>query len=156
MIAPWKENYNKPQIRSDQSLSSVRLFATRWIPARQVSLSITNSQSSLRLMSVESVMPSSHLILCCPLLLLPPIPPSIVSESFPMSQLFAWGGQNTGVSALAPFLPKKSQGWQHIKKQRHHFADNGLYSQSCGFAISHVWMWELDHKEDWVLKNWWF
>ena len=51
--------------------------ATPWITARQASLSITNSQSSLKLMSIESVMPSSHLILCRPLLLLPPIPPSI-------------------------------------------------------------------------------
>ena len=65
------------QIRSDQSLSRVRLFATPWIAARQASLSITNSRSSLRLTSIESVMPSSHLILCRPLLLLPPIPPSI-------------------------------------------------------------------------------
>ena len=63
------------QIRSDQLLSRVRLFATPWIAARQASLSITNSQSSLT--SIESVMPPSHLILCCPLLLLPPIPPSI-------------------------------------------------------------------------------
>jgi len=55
------------QIRSDQSLSHVWLFATPWIAARQASLSITNSQSSLRLMSIESVMPSSHLILCRPL-----------------------------------------------------------------------------------------
>jgi len=62
---------------SVQSLSRVRLFATPWITARQASLSITNSQSSLRLMSIESVMPSSHLILCRPLLLQPPIPPSI-------------------------------------------------------------------------------
>ena len=59
------------------SLSRVRLFATPWIAARQDSLSITNSRSSLRLTSLESVMPSSHLILCRPLLLLPPIPPSI-------------------------------------------------------------------------------
>ena len=59
-------------IRSDQSLSRVRLFATPWIAARQASLSITNSQSSLRLMPIDSVMPSSHLILCHP-----PIPPSI-------------------------------------------------------------------------------
>ena len=62
---------------SIQSLSRVQLFVTPWIAARQASLSITNSQSSLRLMSIESVMPSSHLILCQPLLLLPPIPPSI-------------------------------------------------------------------------------
>ena len=65
------------QFSSVQSLSRVRLFATPWITARQASLCITNSQSSLRLMSIESVMPSSHLILCRPLLLLPLIPPSI-------------------------------------------------------------------------------
>ena len=65
------------QIRSEQSLSHVRLFATPWIAARQASLSITNSRSSLRLTSIESVMPSSHLILCCPLLLLLSIFPSI-------------------------------------------------------------------------------
>ena len=62
---------------SVQSLSRVRLFATTRIAARQASLSITNSWSSLKLMSIESVMPSSHLILCRPLFLLPPIPPSI-------------------------------------------------------------------------------
>ena len=65
------------QIRSDQSLSHVWLFATPWVAAHQASLSITNSRSSLRLTSIESVMPSSHLILCRPLLLLPPIPPSL-------------------------------------------------------------------------------
>ena len=65
------------QFSSAQSLSHVGLFATPWITARQASLSITNSQSSLRFTSIESVMPSSHLILCRPLLLLPPIPPSI-------------------------------------------------------------------------------
>ena len=62
---------------SVQSLSRVRLFATPGIAACQASLSITNSRSSPKLMSIESMMPSSHLILCCPLLLLPPIPPSI-------------------------------------------------------------------------------
>ena len=64
-------------ISSGQSLSRVRLFATPWITAHQASLSITNSQSSRRLTSIKSVMPSSHLILCRPLLLLPPNPPSI-------------------------------------------------------------------------------
>ena len=63
--------------QSVQWLSRVRLFATPWIAARQASLSITNSRSLLKLMSIESVMPCSHLILCHPLLLLPPIPPSI-------------------------------------------------------------------------------
>ena len=62
---------------SVQSLSRVRLFATPWIAAHQASLSTTNSRSSLKLTSIESVMPPSHLILCCPLLLLSPIPPSI-------------------------------------------------------------------------------
>ena len=65
------------QFSSVQSLSRVWLFATAWIAARQASLSITNSRSSHRLTSIKSVMPSSHLILCRPLLLLPPIPPSI-------------------------------------------------------------------------------
>ena len=64
-------------LSSVQSLSHVWLFVTPWIAARQASLSITNSQSSLKLLSIESVMPSSHLILCHPLLLLSPIPPSI-------------------------------------------------------------------------------
>ena len=70
------------QFSSVQSLSRVQLSVTPWIAARQASMSSTNSQSSLRLTSIESVMPSSHLILCCPLLLLPPIPPRI--------SLFQW------------------------------------------------------------------
>ena len=65
------------QFSSVQSLSRVRLFATPWIAARQASLSITNSRRSLRLTSIKSVISSSHLILARPLLLLPPIPPSI-------------------------------------------------------------------------------
>ena len=77
--------YKEPKIinipmcvdQSVQSLSHVRLFGTPWIAARQAFLSITNSRSSPKLMSIESVIPSSHLILCRPLLLLPSIPPSI-------------------------------------------------------------------------------
>ena len=65
------------QFSSVQSLSCVRLFVTPWTAARQASLSITNSQSLLKLMSIKSVMPSNHLILCCPFLLLPSILPSI-------------------------------------------------------------------------------
>ena len=68
---------SRGQFSSVQSLSHVLLFATPWIAASQASLSITNSQSSLRLTSTESVMPSSHLILYRPLLLLSPIPPSV-------------------------------------------------------------------------------
>ena len=65
------------QFSSVQSLGRVWLFVTPWIAARQASLSITNSRSLLRLTSIESVMPSSHLMLCRPLFLLPPIPPNI-------------------------------------------------------------------------------
>ena len=65
------------QFNSVQSLSRVRLFATPGTAARQASLSITNSESLLKLLSIESVMPSDHLILCCPLLFPPSIPPSI-------------------------------------------------------------------------------
>ena len=83
LISSWVF-FNKwvVQLSSNQLLSRVRLSATPWIASHQASLSITNSQSSLRLTSIESVMPSSHLILCHPLLLLPPIPPSI--------SLFQW------------------------------------------------------------------
>ena len=82
-LPPWRwcillMNQNEAGLFSSvQSLSHVRLFATPWTTARHASLSITNSQSSLRLMSIRSVMPSSHLILCHNLLLLPPILPSI-------------------------------------------------------------------------------
>ena len=70
-------SYWRIKFSSVQLLSHVRLFATSWIAARQASLSITSSRSSLRLTSIESVLPSSHLILCSLLFLLPPIPPSI-------------------------------------------------------------------------------
>ena len=76
-ISTGPRAHNFLQFISVQSLSHVRLFATPWIAARQASLSITNSRSSLKLTSIESVMPSSHLILCRSLLLLPPIPPRI-------------------------------------------------------------------------------
>jgi len=104
----WKFQVNSVGIQpfsSVQSLSRVWLFATPWIPAHQASLSITNSQSSLRLMSIESVMPSTISSSVVPF---SSCPQSLqASESFPMSQLFAWGGQSTGVSALASFPPKK-------------------------------------------------
>ena len=78
-------NLQSVQFSSFQSLSHVQLFATPWIAAWQVSLSITNSSSSPKATSIELVMPSSRLILCRPFLLLPPIPSSI--KSFPMNQL---------------------------------------------------------------------
>ena len=74
-VSTLKEDFQR--FSSVQSLSRVRLFVTPWIAAHQASLSITNSWSLPKLMSIKSVMPSSHPILCCPLLLLPPIPPSI-------------------------------------------------------------------------------
>ena len=93
----------KNMISSLQSLSCVRLSATPWTAARQASLSITNSQSLLKLLSIKSVMPFNHLILWCPLLLLPSIFPTI--RVFQVSQLFASGGQSIGVSASASVLP---------------------------------------------------
>ena len=149
---------HKDQFSSVHSLSHVWLFATPWIAAHQASLPITNSRSSLRLTSIESVMPSSHLILCRLLLLLPQSLPA--SESFPMSQLFTSGGQSTGVSALAAFLPKKSQGrspsqwtgWISLQSkglsrvfsnttgQKHQFFRTQLSSQS----NSHIHTWPLE------------
>ena len=73
----FKKYFSSVQFISVQWLSRIRFFVTPWIAARQASLSITNSRSSLKLTSIESVMPSSHLILCHPLFFLPPIPPSI-------------------------------------------------------------------------------
>ena len=94
---------------SVQSLSRVRLFSTLWTAACQASLSITNSRSLLKFMSIELVKSSNHLILCHPLLLLPSIFPSL--GSFPMSQFFASGGQNIGLSASASVLPVNIQDW---------------------------------------------
>ena len=88
---------------SVQLLSRVQLFATPWIAARQASLSITNSQSLLKLMPIELVVPSNHLILCCPISsCLQSFP---ASGSFPVSQLFAPGDQTIGVSASASVFP---------------------------------------------------
>ena len=101
------------QFSSVQSLSHVRLFATPWTAECQASLSITNSWSSLKLTSIESVLPSSHLILCDPLLLLPPIFSNI--RVFSMSQLLASGGQNIGVAALISVLPMNTQDWSPLR-----------------------------------------
>ena len=57
---------------------------------------------------------------------------------------------------LAPWKKSYDKPRHHSKKQRHYFADKGLYSQSYGFSSSHIWMWELDHKECWAMKNWYF
>ena len=141
-----------------QSLSRVWLFRTPWISARQASLSITISWSSIRLRSIESVMPSSHLILL--LSPSPPAPNPSQHQSFPMSQLFAWGGQSIGVSALASFLPKNTQHWcplectgwislqskglsrvfSNTTVQKHQFFGSQLSLQSS--SHSHTWLLE--------------
>ena len=146
------------QFSSFQSLSHVRLFATPWISARQASLSIANSWSSLKLTSIESVMPSSHLILCRPLLLLPPIPPSIRVFSNESTLHMRW--PKTGVLALASVLPKNTQDWSPLEwtgwislqskglsrvfsnatVQKHQFFGTQLSSQS----NSHIHTWLLE------------
>ena len=82
--------FSSVQFSSVQLLSRVWLFVIPWIQTCQVFLSITNSQSSLKFTSIELGMPSSHLILCCPLLLLPPIPPSIRIFSSEATLLMRW------------------------------------------------------------------
>ena len=142
-------------ISSVQSLSCVRLFATPWIAAHQASLSITNSWSLLRLMSIESMMPSNHRILWHPLLLLPSIFPSI--RVFSNKQFFPSGGQSIGVSALASVLLMNTQdlsplgwtGWISLQSkglprvfsnttdQKHQFFGAQLSSQSN--SHNHTW-----------------
>ena len=97
-----------------QSLSRVRLFSTPWTTACQASSSFIFSQSLLKLMSTETVMPSNHLILCLPLLLLPSVFPSI--RVFPVNQFFTSGGQSVGASASASVLPVNIQGWLQLNK----------------------------------------
>ena len=67
-----------------------------------------------------------------------------------------WWLQRWNSKTLAPWKKSYDQPRQHIKKQRHHFADKGWYSQSYSFSSSHVWMWKMDHKVGWALKNWCF
>ena len=97
------------QFSSIQSLSRVRFFMTLWTAAHQASLSITDSRSSPKPMSIESVMPSSHLILCCPLLLLPSIFPSIRVFSKESALLIRW--PKYWSLASASVLPINSQDW---------------------------------------------
>ena len=146
------------QFSSVQSLSCVWLFATPWIAARQASMSITNSWSSPKLMSIKSVMPSSHLILCRPLLLLPPIPPSISVFQWVSS---SWGGQSTGVSALTSFLPKISQGWSpsewtgwislQSKGLSRVFSNTRV--QKHQFFGTQLTLWSYSHIHTWLLEK---
>ena len=145
------------QFSSVQSLSHVRLFVTPWTPARQASLSITNSQSSLRLTSIESVIPSSRLILCRPLLLLPPIPPSIRVFSNESILRIKWPKYwsfscNISPSNEHPGLISFRMDWLDILAvqgtlesllptvQKHQFCSAQLSSQS----NSHIHTWPLE------------
>ena len=140
---------------SVQSLSCVWLFATPWITAHQATLSITNSRSSLKPMPIESVMPSSHLILCCPLLPLPPIPPSIrvfSNEStlrmrwpkywsFASSSVLLMNTQNWSPSGWTGWVSLQSKGLSRVFSnttvQKHQFFGTQLALQS-NFHI-HTW-----------------
>ena len=97
-------------LSSVQLLSCIRLFATPWTTAHHASLSITNSQVLLKLMSIEVVMTSNHLILCRPLVLPTSIFPCI-RVSFQVSQFLTSGGQRIGVSASTSVLPMNTQDW---------------------------------------------
>ena len=109
--------------QSVQSLSCVQLFATPWTAARHASLSITNSRSLLKLMPIESVMPSSHLILCRPLLLQPPIPPSKRPQG-----LFQWVNSLHEVAKVLEFqLQNQSFQWT----PRTDLLQDGLVGSPC-------------------------
>ena len=109
------------QFSSVQSLSHVQLFANPWIAACQASLSVTNSRSSFKLMSIESVMPSSHLILGHPLLLLPPIPPSI--------RVFS--NESNSLHEVAKVLEFQLQHQSFQRTPRTHLLQNGLVGSPC-------------------------
>ena len=102
----------KIQFSSIQPLSLVWLFGPQWTAARQASLSIINSWSLPKFMSIESVIPSNHLILCCALLL----PPSIFTSIrlFSNESVLCIAGQSIGVSASVSVLPMNTQDWSHL------------------------------------------
>ena len=143
---------------SVQSLSCVWLFATPWIAARQAFLSITNSQSLLKLMSIESVMPSSHLILCRPLLLLPPIPPSIRVFSNESTLCMRWpispSKEHPGLISfrmdwldlLAVQGTLETRVFSNTTVQKHQFFSPQLSSQSS----SHIHTWLLEKPWLWL------
>ena len=137
----------------------VQFFVTPWITARQASLSITNSQSSLKLTSIESMMPSSHLILCHPLLLLPSIFPA--SGSFQMSQFFPMGGQSIGASASASVLSMNIQvwfplgltGWISLQSRELSRVFSSTTVQKHQFFGAQLSLWSNSHVHTWVLKK---
>ena len=124
----------------------------------QASLPITNSQSLLKLMSMESVMPSNHLILCWPLLLLPQSLPT--SESFEIKQFFASGGKSIGVSASASVLPMNIQDWFPLGLTGLILQSKGLSRvfssttvQKHQFFSAQLPLWSSSHIHTWVLEN---
>ena len=162
------------QFGSVDSVRHVWLFATPWTAADQASLSFTISQSLLKLTSIESMMPSNHLIICCPFSsCLQSFP---ASGSFPMSRFFASGGQRIGASASASVLPMNIQDWfplglisltSLISKelsrvlsstivQKHQF----FSAQSFLHSKSHIHTWPLEKSELWrqgpLSTKWYF
>ena len=146
------------QFISVQSLRCVRLFATPWITAHQASLFITISWSSLKLMSIESVMPSSHLIHCHPLYLLPPIPPSIRVFSNESTLLTRWPKYWSFSFSIIPFkehpgLISFRMDWldllavQGTRKRllQHHSSKHQFFStQLSSQSNSHIHTWPLE------------
>ena len=141
------------------SLRSVWLFATPWTAAIQASLSFNISQSLLKLMSIESVMPSNYLFLYS--LLLPCLYPFPESGTFLMSHLFQSGGQNIGISTSASVLPMNIQDWLslgltgfislHSKGLFRIFSDTTVQKhQSFGVQLS---LWSNSHIHKWLLEN---
>ena len=129
-----------------RSLSHVQLFVTPWTAACQASLSITNSQILLKLMSIELVMPSNHLILCRPLPLLPSIFPSIRVFSSESVLRTRWPKYWSFSFSISSALVQWILGLISLR----------IDLLSVQGTLSHVWMWELDCKESWVPKNWCF
>ena len=158
------------QFSSVQSLSHVRLFATPWVAAHQASLSITNSQSLLRLMSIESVMPSNHLILCHPFLLLPPIPPSIRVFSNESTLRMRWPKYWSFSFNISPSNEHRGlisfrMDWldllavQGILKSllQHHSSKASILRRSAFFTVqlssqssSHTHTWPLEKPQPWL------
>ena len=145
----------KHQFSSVQSFSRVQLFAIPWIAPHQASLSITNSRSLIELMPIESVMPSSHLILCRPLLLLPPIPPSIRVFSNESTLCMRWPKYwsfifNISPSNEHPGLISFRMGWLDLlavqgtlrSLLQHHSSKASVLQRSAFFTIklSHPYM----------------
>ena len=146
------------QFISVQSLRCVRLFATPWITAHQASLFITISWSSLKLISIESVMPSSHLILCRPLYLLPPIPPSIRVFSNESTLLMRWPKYWSFSFSIIPFkehpgLISFRMDWLDLlavqgtlkRLLQHHSSKHQFFStQLSSQSNSHIHTWPLE------------